>query len=59
MVTVCIALFKVIGELQRKRLRQSHVQCLAGIHERLDNSCKRRADYPRHSFIIVHTERGQ
>ena len=38
----------------------SHVlQCLAGIHERVDNSCKRRAEYPRRSFIIVHTERSQ
>ena len=38
----------------------SHVlQCLTGIHERVHNSCKQRAECPRHSFIIVHTEHGQ
>ena len=38
----------------------SHVlQCLAGIHERVDNSCTRRAECPRRSFVIVHTEHGQ
>ena len=37
----------------------SHVlQCLAGIHERVDKSCKRRAEYLRRSFVIVHTEHG-
>ena len=60
MVTVCIASFKAIGELQRKRLHLSHVlQCLAGIHECVDNSCKRRAECPHRSFVIVHTEHGQ
>ena len=58
-VTVSIASFEAIGELQRKRLRQSRAQCLAGIHERVDNFCKRRAEYPRRSFIILHTEHGQ
>ena len=38
----------------------SHVlQCLAGFHERVDNSCTRRAECPRRSFVIVHTEHGQ
>ena len=59
MVTVSIASFEAIGVLQRKRLRQSRAQCLAGIHEHVDNFYKRRAEYPRHSFVIVHTEHGQ
>ena len=58
-VTVCIASFEAIGELQRKRLCQSRALCLAGFHERVDNSCKRRAECPRRSFVIVHTEHGQ
>ena len=38
----------------------SHMpQCLAGIGKRVDNSCKRRAEYLRRSLVIVHTERGQ
>ena len=38
----------------------SHVlQCLAGIHERVDNSCTQRAECPRRSFVIVHTGHGQ
>ena len=38
----------------------SHVlQCFAGIHERVENSCKRRPEYLRCSFVIVYTERGQ
>ena len=38
----------------------SHVlQCLAGMQEHMDNSCKWRAKYLRHSFVIVHTERSQ
>ena len=38
----------------------SHVpQFLAGMGERVDNSCKRKAEYLRHSLVIVHTERGQ
>ena len=28
-------------------------QCLAGMDERVDNSCKRRAEYLRRSLIIV------
>ena len=58
-VTVCIASFEAIGELQRKRCVSHVLQCLAGIHERVDNSYKRRAEYPRHSFVIVHTEHCQ
>ena len=34
-------------------------QRLAGMDERVDNSCKRRAEYLRHSLIIVCRERGQ
>ena len=56
-VTVCIASFEVIGELQRERLRVP--QRLAGMDERVDNSCKRRAEYLRRSLIIVCRERGQ
>ena len=38
----------------------SHMlQCFGGIHERMDNSCKRRAEYLHHSFVIFHSERGQ
>ena len=34
-------------------------QCLSGMDERVDNSCKRRAEYLRSSLVIVHTERGE
>ena len=34
-------------------------QCLAGIDKRVDNSCKRRAEYLRRYLITVYTERGQ
>ena len=38
----------------------SHVpKSLAGMDERVDNSCKRRAEYLRRSLVIVHTERSQ
>ena len=59
MVTVCIASFEAIGELQRKDCIGHVLQCLAGMHKRVDNSCKRRAEYLRCSFVIVRTERGQ
>ena len=36
-VTVCIASFEAIGELQK---RQSVPQHLAGMDEHVDNSCK-------------------
>ena len=60
-VTVCIASFEAIGEIQRKRLHQSRAAVFSwpGIHEHVDNSCKQRAEYPRHSVVIVHIERGQ
>ena len=35
------------------------LQRLAGMDERVDNSCKRRAEYLRRSFVIVSRERGQ
>ena len=42
------------------RDRVSHVpQHLAGMDERVDNSCKQRAEYLCRSLIIVHTEHGQ
>ena len=34
-------------------------QHLAGMDERVDNSCKRRAEYVRCSLVIVYTERGR
>ena len=38
----------------------SHVpQRLAGMDECMDNFCKQRAECLHHSFVIVHTERGQ
>ena len=38
----------------------THVpQRLAGRDERMDNSCKRRAEYLCHSLVIVCRERGQ
>ena len=40
MVTVYIDSFEAIGELQRKRCVSHVLQCLAGMHERVDNSCK-------------------
>ena len=46
-------MFKVVGEFQRKRLHQSHAECLAGIYERVDKSCKRRTKYLSCSFVIV------
>ena len=36
-----------------------HVPRLAGMDERVDNSCKQIAEYLRRSLVIVHTERGQ
>ena len=42
-VTVCIASFEAIGELQRERLHHSRAAAFtAGMDERVDNSCKRR-----------------
>ena len=35
------------------------LQRLAGMDERVDNSCKRRAEYLRRSLVIVCRERGQ
>ena len=32
---------------------------LAGIDERMDNSCKRRAEYLHRSLVVVNTERSQ
>ena len=38
----------------------SHVpKRLAGMDERMDNSCKRRAEYLRRSLVIVHTQCSQ
>ena len=34
-------------------------QCLARMDECMDNSCKQRAEYLRHSLVIVHTEHDQ
>ena len=34
-------------------------QCLAGMDEHMDNSCKRRAEYLRRSLVIVYTECGR
>ena len=34
-------------------------QRLAGMDERVDNSCKRRGEYLRHSLVIVCRECGQ
>ena len=58
-VTVCIAAFEVIGELQREDCVSHVPKCLAGMDECVDNSCKRRAEYFRHSLIIVHTQCSQ
>ena len=35
------------------------LQRLAGMDERVDNSCKRRAEYLRRSLVIVCREHGQ
>ena len=56
-VTVCIALFEVIGEVQKERLH--HSIYIAGMNECMDTSCKQRAEYLHRSLIIVHTERCQ
>ena len=56
MVTVCIASFEVISELQRKRLHLSHA---TEMDDCVDNSCKQRAEYLCHSLTIVYAERGQ
>ena len=56
-VTVCIASFKVIGELQWERLRQHVPKRYAGMDERVDKSCKRRAEYLHRS--LVHTQCSQ
>ena len=54
-VTVCIALFEVIGEVQKERLHYSTY--IAGMDECMDTSCKQRAEYFHRSLIIIHTER--
>ena len=59
MVMVSIASFKMIGELQREKLRHSRAAAIVGLDERVDNSCKRRAEYLRCSLVIVCRERGQ
>ena len=58
-VTVCIASFEVIGELQRERLHHHMLKHLAGVDKRVYNSCKRRAEYLHRSLIIVHTQCSQ
>ena len=55
-VTVCIASFEVIGEFQRERLRHHVPKRLAGMDERVDNSCKGIAKYLRRSLVIIHTQ---
>ena len=57
--TVSIASFEVTGELQRERLRHSRAAAIAGLDERVDNSCKRSIEYLRRSLVIVWRERGQ
>ena len=58
-LTVCIASFKTNSKLQRKRLRHSYVIVFSWTDGRMDNSCKQRAYYFSHSFVIVHTKHGQ
>ena len=53
-VTVCIASFEAIGELQREKLRQS--RAVEFMDERVDNSCKRKAEYLCRFLVIIHTE---
>ena len=57
METVCIALFKGIGELQRLNF-SCMLQRLAGMEICMDNFCKRRAEYFRCFLAIVYTECG-
>ena len=59
MVTVSIAPFKMIGKLQREKLCHSRAAVIAGLDERVDNSCKRRAEYLRRSLVIICRQRGQ
>ena len=35
------------------------LQCLAGMDECMDNSCKQRAEYLRRSLVIIYTERDE
>ena len=35
------------------------LQHLAGMDERVDNSCKGRAEYLCHSLVIIYTEHGR
>ena len=58
MVTVCIASFEAIGELQRKRLRQSCAMAFSWTDERVDNSYKQIIGCLCHSLIIVNTCRA-
>ena len=57
METVCIALFKVIGELQRLNF-SCMLQHLAGMEICMEIFCKRRAEYLRCFLVIVYTECG-
>ena len=59
MATVLIASLEVISELQREKLRQSHVTVFSWMDKYVDNFHKQRAEYLHRSFIIVHTMRLQ
>ena len=56
MVAVCIASFQVIGELKKQKDCISHVlQCLAGMDEHVNDSCRQRAKCLCRSLVIIHT----
>ena len=59
MVTVCFASLKRLVNFKGKDCISHTLQDLAGIHEHVDNSCKRGAEYLHCFLVIVHTECGQ
>ena len=54
-VTLCIASFEAISELQRKKrlLIQCYIQHLVGMDEHMDNFCKQRTECLCHYIVIV------
>ena len=54
-VTVCIASFEAIGELQRKRLRQSRAAVFCWNPRTCGQFLQAKSYVPSRSFVIIHT----
>ena len=58
-VTVCIASFEAIIELQREKLHQSRAAAFIHNGQMRGQFLQAKAEYLHHCLVIVHTERGQ